>query len=387
VLVSDGEGQKQSVDNVDRWIDVLTSGVDEVLFRSGAPGSNSGECTDRTLDYWISQFQLRGFQPLDEPGSYEDRRYRFRRGIPEEPRLEWRLQFRGEAGEIGAPAMDRVRPDTAGEVRKIAIGIVSFNPTEEQRTRIQGTSKIMPTFVADNSEPQVSPLDGPQWASMGRNAGIAAALNKCAEMATASGYEWILLLDQDTEVDRGEIDRYLEAFRAFDDKDGTAIVAPVTDKREAKRTGEGNTRELLIVMTSGCLMNLRIWKEIGGYAEELFIDEVDHEFCLRAKSKGYRVVRLLHAYMKHQPGKLMTLMTRHGPTLVGWHPPRRLYYIVRNYFYIKRYADQFPEFIANRKMLVIAKFKEYLRYHHNRHKSVYQMLRGAIHGKLGRFGR
>jgi rhamnosyltransferase len=47
-----------------------------------------------------------------------------------------------------------------------------------------------------------------------------------------------------------------------------------------------------MVMTSGCLTNLAIWDESGGFSDELFIDEVDHDYCLNVRRHGYRVVRL-----------------------------------------------------------------------------------------------
>ena len=133
------------------------------------------------------------------------------------------------------------------------------------------------------------------------------------------------------------------------------------------------------------LVNISIWRELGGFAEELFIDEVDHEYCLRAKSYAYRIMRMGSILIPHKPGETREVA---GGKIVDWHPPIRLYYLARNYWYLKRkYARRFPSVIADRKRLVAAKYKAYLRYHPNKAASIAALLKGALHGLMGRYGR
>ena len=401
LAVSLNHCQHLSPEEADEHLDHLTEDFDVVLFSAGSPGSGKPyNGTDQLADYWLSQFQIRGFVPIDVGGESRlplafssagalERHSQLAEASARSD-FSWRNKFRTGAGEVRAkdPAK-RVGPDTKGQSRRIAASVVTFNPKPEQLERLRHLAAMFPAVVvADNSEPPAAPVHGVHWVPMHGNKGIAAALNAVCKQAKELGYEWLFTLDQDTDVEQEALDGYLAAFAAFDDKDGTAIIAPRTDGRDVRKPDEGDVRELEMVMTSGCLTNLAIWERIGGFADELFIDEVDHEYCLRARQNGYRVVRLLNAYLPHQPGRLMTIIARRGPTLVGWHPPKRLYYIVRNYFFMKRrYKEVFPEVISERRRLIIAKFKEYLLYHPNRHKAVPAMVLGAIHGFLGRFGK
>lgn len=270
-----------------------------------------------------------------------------------------------------------------------AVSVIAYNPDDEQIERMKNLSAIAPyLIVADNSEQPAEPIEKSDWIEMVGNKGVGAALNACAQRALEMGYDWLLTLDQDTEIDKETLDTYIEAFRKFDDKDFTAVAAPLLDDRDGKQESEGSVRDLDLVMTSCNLLNLHIWKDIGGFTEELFIDEVDHEYCLNARWHGYRVVRLLDARIRHYPGHLMTLETRHGPTLVSWHPPKRLFYIARNYWYIKRkYGKVFPGIVRERGTLVKAKYKEYLRYHPNKLRSLWALVSGTFDGFLGNFGR
>ena len=403
VCISIGYCDDLSLAETDMWIQLVCKLAPLTIFKSGVPGKGRpDEITKQVEDYWISQFELNGAIAVKAFGQDGGMPILFCskdsfensdpiRSLAKNSDFDWRTSFKTGAREVRTAAPSkRVGPDTTGQTRRIAASVVTFNPKPEQLERLRHLAELFPdVIVADNSEPQATPVEGVRWTPMDGNKGIAAALNAVCKRAKEMGYEWLFTLDQDTDVDPQALDTYLAAFKAYDDKDGTAIVAPRTDGRDLRNPEEGDVRELEMVMTSGCLTNLDIWERIGGFADELFIDEVDHDYCLNARMHGYRIVRLLNAYLPHQPGRLMTIVTLRGkPTLVGWHPPRRLYYIVRNYFFMKRrYRDVFPEVTAERRRLVIAKFREYLLYHPNRWPSVLAMLKGAYHGLFGRFGR
>jgi rhamnosyltransferase len=168
---------------------------------------------------------------------------------------------------------------------------------------------------------------------------------------------------------------------SLDDLDNIAVIGPAL----GDESPSGKIEEVDMVISSGSLVNLSIWDELDGFAGELFVDEVDHEYCLRAKTHDYRVVRMGNIVLPHVPGESRTVA---GGKVVDWHSPQRLYYIARNYWYLrKRYSQSFPHVIAGRKRLVLAKFKAYLRYHPHKLASIGALLKGTLHGILGRFGR
>lgn len=71
----------------------------------------------------------------------------------------------------------------------------------------------------------------------------------------------------------------------------------------------------------------------GGFEKKLFIDEVDHYFCLRAKSKGCRFFQDPACLMEHNLGqkqrygsfiktRLKTTHPKEATSLSGTHPTR-----------------------------------------------------------------
>jgi rhamnosyltransferase len=267
----------------------------------------------------------------------------------------------------------------------VAAGVVLYGPTAEELEKLEAYSMVFPIVVAaDNSDSHVEPVVGVEWVSMGGNAGLGAALNALCKGAKHLGYTWLLTLDQDTPLDLDFIEEYLSQFQQFADKEYTAVIAPLTINTSWPEGLDMESRDVDLAMTSGSLMNLEIWEQVGGFVEELFIDEVDHEYCLRAKSHGYRIVQF-NIRLPHRPGEEREVR---GGRKIDWHPPKRLYYIARNYWYIKRkYRRRFPQIVASRKNLVLAKYKEWLRYHPGEIGGFLALVKGTFDGLMGRYGR
>jgi rhamnosyltransferase len=192
-----------------------------------------------------------------------------------------------------------------------------------------------------------------------RNIGVAAALNAACDRAFQSGYRWLLTMDQDSFFDAEEIERYFTEFRRlFIDSRDVAVIAPVSGKENPQSSA--SYTDVLSVITSGSLMQLQIWKQTGGFDERLFIDEVDHEYCYRVKSAGYRVVLFNQVKLIHHLGvkveKGYLGMVKKSNRII--HNPLRVYFIVRNYLYVrKKYRAVFPEEFKRRdkQLLVILK--------------------------------
>jgi rhamnosyltransferase len=188
------------------------------------------------------------------------------------------------------------------------------------------------------------------------NVGIAAALNTACEQALQRGYKWLLTMDQDSFFAAEEIEKYLKIFREFFmDSTDLAVVAPVSGKENAYRSELYS--EVVSVITSGSLINLDIWKQAGGFDEKLFIDEVDHEYCYKVKSAGYRVVLVNQVQLTHRLGvnvqKGYFGMLKKSDRII--HHPLRVYFMVRNYLYVrKKYRSVFPvEFRRRDKQLSV----------------------------------
>ncbi|MBN2676306.1 MAG: glycosyltransferase, partial [Alphaproteobacteria bacterium] len=177
------------------------------------------------------------------------------------------------------------------------------------------------------------------------NQGIAHALNRGADAAILEGFEWLLTMDQDSSFDSIMLTQYFHCWKNHLHKNHIAVFSPVHTILEdhSLSSPSCDTIQKLHVMTSGNILNLKIFQDLKGFNEALFIDEVDHEYCLRSNLKGYSILEFPNISLRHNLGEPV-LIYRHGQTIESsTHSPKRFYYIARNRLYMwKTYHRLFP---------------------------------------------
>jgi rhamnosyltransferase len=178
------------------------------------------------------------------------------------------------------------------------------------------------------------------------NLGIAQPLNYAAQWAIDSGFSWLLTMDQDSYFSEDNFDHYLHWLE--DHKDDSVAVTGIKYGSELLSvSSDSNTVEKVNkVITSGSLINLSAWKSIKGFDERLFIDEVDHEYCYRAIIHGFVILQLNSIYLSHSMGKQVASgylnLVKVKNRMV--HSPIRIYYMVRNYFFVRlQYKNHFQD--------------------------------------------
>lgn len=182
------------------------------------------------------------------------------------------------------------------------------------------------------------------------NLGVSAALNQGLERAASLGCRWLLTLDQDTSPYADMVATLLEAQRHCELAPvvvGGNYLDPRNGVTEAP-TGEGFWVERTTVITSGCIVDVPFARSIGGFREDYFIDQLDHEFCLRVRRHGGKVVLSRKPVMAHSVGG------PGGAYIPFWgafpnHAPLRKYYMARNSLVtIADYWRQEPSWCARR---------------------------------------
>jgi rhamnosyltransferase len=88
-----------------------------------------------------------------------------------------------------------------------------------------------------------------------------------------------------------------------------------------------------LVFTSGCMVRRDVVERIGLPRRDFFIDFVDHEYCLRARSHGYRIAVVTGSRMGHELGSPRWVRLPGYSRVRMEYPPWRHYYIVRNMTY------------------------------------------------------
>jgi rhamnosyltransferase len=216
------------------------------------------------------------------------------------------------------------------------------------------------------------------------NIGIASALNQAALKALNLGYEWLLTMDQDSYF---QSNAFFESFGKSHDSN-IAIYSPTPTKASETKTEHSDiSEEILCAMTSGNMLNLNIWKTLGGFEEKLFIDDVDNEYCLRAVSNGFKIIEFKNIPLIHELGKDKEVTFLFKKLTVITHPPIRAYYIFRNSFYIfSKYKKVFPEYVKARKVMLFRSFINIILFSEERIKNIRYIICGIKDYCIGSYG-
>lgn len=224
------------------------------------------------------------------------------------------------------------------------------------------------------------------------NQGIAAALNQVLNYAAEKSYVWVLTLDQDSECIADMVDQMLFYHQHGQDNEKTIIISPsytdinITTKIEKRDTGNG-ARSVLTTITSGSLTNVNFALEIGGFMDKLFIDHVDHEFCLRAKKMGFSIIELADLELKHEIGHATQHRFLHKIVSTSNHSALRRYYLFRNSIWLfRKYFRDFPRWtlIAMRWNMVI--FLRILLYEDDKLIKLNYIFKGVMDGFMNKLG-
>lgn len=245
-------------------------------------------------------------------------------------------------------------------ITKIAAVVVLYNPDlgviENLNSYIDQIDKL---YAVDNSEninsivvEKIKCIKKAEYISNGKNLGIAAALNIGAKKAIKEGFEFLLTMDQDSRATPGMILK-LSGVASSSLLNGIAAARHVNIEFPME-TENNVTEEVLYTITSGNLLNLAAYQKVGPFMEELFIDHVDHEYCLRMKKNGFRVLKINHAVVYHKIGNAARKKFLAWFLYTSGHSPLRLYYRTRNRFYVDSiYKKLFPEYVKeDRRNLV-----------------------------------
>ena len=166
----------------------------------------------------------------------------------------------------------------------------------------------------------------------GVNLGVAAALNQGLAQALEKDCGWLLTLDQDSFCYPDMVKTLL---RVRDSCKPIPVVIGgnyVDTRNKRAKVSVGSEDEFLeqkTVITSGCLVNVSFAKIIKGFREDYFIDQLDHEFCLRARQQGGRIVISRKPVMEHCVGEAGGVWVPFLGYLPN-HAPLRKYYVARN---------------------------------------------------------
>ena len=271
---------------------------------------------------------------------------------------------------------------------QLAAIVVLYHPPLEVVQNISSyAADCQKIYLIDNTggQPKITLpaewADKAVWFLQEENVGVAKALNLGMRMAIADGFEWVMTMDQDSSFDNAMISHYIQWLNQ-QDKESLAMVGPGYGNATNQRTEVMETNRLI---TSGAIIHTAAFIKTGWFNEELFIDEVDHEYCYRLRLNHYKILQQHAIYMHHRLGeKGNNKLTASR----SFHSPIRLYYMVRNGCrMIHQYSKDFPEETAATKKDMLIRIKNNLLFGPNRLQSLHYIVKGYLDYKKHKFGK
>lgn len=220
-----------------------------------------------------------------------------------------------------------------------------FHPPRSLETRLRHlVTQVDGVVVVDDGSASIGGLD---LSGMPRlvvldsptNRGIAHALNLAAREALRRGADHLVTLDQDSELPDGFLDLAIPALDRPDRagvRPGAAVPGSVGGA-PILRTRRHGSETAFDPIQSGTVLPAEVFRRIGEFREELFIDAVDSDYTLRLRAGGFEVVTVDGVDLGHALGEAVPIMVagRHltlggRPRHVLHHSAFRTYYMVRN---------------------------------------------------------
>ncbi len=285
---------------------------------------------------------------------------------------------------------------------KVCAVMVTFNPGQSLGENVNALlPQVSRLIIVDNgSSPscraaisQLSLLPNVEVVWNNTNLGIAAALNAGIRFA-AGKFSWIATFDQDSKVSPGFMASMWRAYCACPFREHVAIIGSRCEweldgltRPAHHRSASFPFKELWTTMTSGSLVRADIFDRCGMFDESFFIDYVDHEFCLRARKHGFRVIEAVDAPLTHALGLLAVRRIFGLSVTVSHHSPVRWYYTARN-----RLRTYFRYFLSDPSWVFFdawVSWKEFLKlalFGQDRCKILADMMMGIRDAIAGRSG-
>lgn len=234
----------------------------------------------------------------------------------------------------------------------------------------------------------------------GINEGVSVAQNRGIAHARAAGCSHVMLFDQDSVPPPGLVSGLLDAAASAPGRsvDEDVVVGPcIADERlriqmPFVRVGVLGVKRIRceehsnavvpadFLIASGVLIPLSVFDKVGLMDESLFIDNVDLEWCFRARSRGVQLFGACGVRMAHSLGDRVF---RVGWYVVHYHKPVRQYYMMRNRLLLYRREYTPRGWIVQDLLRVFVKFVLFSLVFAPRCRNVAMMLRGAWHGLRG----
>lgn len=250
--------------------------------------------------------------------------------------------------------------------QKVVFIVIAYRPLMRDLKPLLEALKNLPVIVVDNGKTLIKSQVGKATLLTQRsNHGYAGAANRGIHYASAHGATWFVIVNQDFHLDRSDA---LHLVRTLSNI-SPCVAGPFPGGLDLKRWTTMLPSDRFDYLTGSCLaIHEKVIRKVGYFYEPYFLYYEDTDYCMRAKQKGFNLVRLELGHAKHKESKTL------GPGSF-----LHQYYLSRNhYLFVERLAP------FRVKMYEVARFPKTLYEHITRHET------GALSGigdyMIRRFG-
>lgn len=266
----------------------------------------------------------------------------------------------------------------------IAAIVILFNPENIGEDKLLAniksySSEVKKIYVVDNSkethEELASKIPCSEYLYNGNKGGIAGAQNIGWKKAREDGFDFIMTMDQDSAFIEDEAKKYISLVSDYAEKNPDCvcfgprindlnmnryitkqirfrILSPL--KRKVFSIIKKDWKPFVLpeieinrnLIASSNIVRISALEKVGGYDEELFIDQVDYDLCSKIKNAGFTTVKFNTVFLNQIYGdKNWFTYIRPKSTYSQF----RLYYIIRNHIIMAYRYDSLAE-LYNREL-------------------------------------
>lgn len=184
-----------------------------------------------------------------------------------------------------------------------------------------------------------------EYLPLRENTGIANAQNIGIKHASSLS-EFLIFFDQDSFPEANLVEQLITTYRKLDEMGfqiggvGPRVVNRENGQKEFPAFNKGRkingfVTKVSQLMSSGTLSPSKVFQEVGGFENDLFIDAVEFEWCWRAAESGYSFFIAEDALLFHHTGE-RTKKILGKPLHIT--TPFRTYYQYRNFLILLKRA-------------------------------------------------
>jgi len=297
-------------------------------------------------------------------------------------------------------AVNSIAERAALPARLVAAVIITYNCyTSIERTILAVAYQVGTVIIVDNgSEPATlneirsaidrNRLQSCRFLPQGRNLGIGAALNVGVRAALATGAEYVLTLDDDTETSPGAVAELVRCCMNHEGQHVGIVAARWITPSAIPETscGEDAPRNVERIPQSGSLIRREVFESVGMFREDYFLDHTDYEYCARIIGAGWRILACPTATVFQRPGDV-TLRRFLGRTVVVTnYSAERLFLLCRNGFVLYFRERRSGRQLRQHCRVVAVTFVKSILYEREKLRKASAIIRGSVEGLLGNLG-